>query len=365
MTNSMRDYERQQFENKMATEAERQNQLLASQIHEQRQARREQKEQAYKNRIYQLRLAYAQAADFNQREQIQMLLDEATADYESYLERLRKERRFSQIIGYLALLFMVPLMVFGIWDMANGKKGTEVESVQEQITSSKPDSSSGPNGKESILSQTTSTDSSSPQSLESVVSVTIDGVLIRQTPSLSATTVDTISRGSYTIVETKSVDGYLWGKLKSGVGWIALDMVGGKLEPRADDSSQTPRSTSIEVDTRNLTTEQVQKWVKASFLRRVERLYERQIIHPDNVQVNVWKSDEDGLVYSQVILPEQDLSYLLSLKPALYEKELNYRINQDGVLEDYAGMDGGGPNHDGSPSDYEWEFEEEYYNDVW
>ncbi|WP_282097722.1 hypothetical protein [Streptococcus sp. NLN64] len=28
--------------------------------------------------------------------------------------------------------------------------------------------------------------------------------------------------GVYTITETKSADGYEWGKLKSGAGWIAL-----------------------------------------------------------------------------------------------------------------------------------------------
>ena len=31
-----------------------------------------------------------------------------------------------------------------------------------------------------------------------------------------------IQKGVYTIVQTKNADGYEWGKLKSGVGWIAL-----------------------------------------------------------------------------------------------------------------------------------------------
>ena len=45
---------------------------------------------------------------------------------------------------------------------------------------------------------------------------------IRSTPSLKGAVKGTAKAGVYTIVETKSADGYDWGKLKSGAGWIAL-----------------------------------------------------------------------------------------------------------------------------------------------
>lgn len=45
---------------------------------------------------------------------------------------------------------------------------------------------------------------------------------IRSTPSLKGAVKSTAKAGVYTIVETKTADGYDWGKLKSGAGWIAL-----------------------------------------------------------------------------------------------------------------------------------------------
>lgn len=48
---------------------------------------------------------------------------------------------------------------------------------------------------------------------------------IRRSPSLSGLIYGYCPKGTYTIVETKFADGYEWGKLKSGAGWIALDYV--------------------------------------------------------------------------------------------------------------------------------------------
>lgn len=45
---------------------------------------------------------------------------------------------------------------------------------------------------------------------------------VRSTPSLKGAVKSTAKAGVYTIVETKTADGYDWGKLKSGAGWIAL-----------------------------------------------------------------------------------------------------------------------------------------------
>lgn len=54
------------------------------------------------------------------------------------------------------------------------------------------------------------------------VKVNITNLNIRKGAGLSFSRVGLCPKGSYTIVETKTNDGYEWGKLKSGVGWIAL-----------------------------------------------------------------------------------------------------------------------------------------------
>ena len=56
-----------------------------------------------------------------------------------------------------------------------------------------------------------------------VVRVTIENLNIRKGPGTSYDKVGYCPTGSYTIVETKVADGYTWGRLKSGAGWIALE----------------------------------------------------------------------------------------------------------------------------------------------
>lgn len=55
-----------------------------------------------------------------------------------------------------------------------------------------------------------------------LVRVSIQNLNVRQAPSLSAKRTGFAKTGVYTITETKTADGYEWGKLKSGIGWIAL-----------------------------------------------------------------------------------------------------------------------------------------------
>lgn len=55
-----------------------------------------------------------------------------------------------------------------------------------------------------------------------MVRVSISDLRIRKTPSLSGAFVKFCPPSVYTIVDTKTADGYEWGKLKSGAGWIAL-----------------------------------------------------------------------------------------------------------------------------------------------
>lgn len=59
-----------------------------------------------------------------------------------------------------------------------------------------------------------------------LVRVKIADLYIRKGAGTSFPTAGFIPKGVYTIVEKrKGSDGYTWGKLKSGIGWIALDYV--------------------------------------------------------------------------------------------------------------------------------------------
>ena len=55
------------------------------------------------------------------------------------------------------------------------------------------------------------------------VQVSVSDLRIRKEPSTSAPSAGMIAKGTHTITETVEADGYTWGKLESGQGWIALD----------------------------------------------------------------------------------------------------------------------------------------------
>ena len=55
------------------------------------------------------------------------------------------------------------------------------------------------------------------------VCVSVTGLRIRTGAGLHCQSTGYIKQGVYTIVDTKKADGYTWGKLKSGAGWIALE----------------------------------------------------------------------------------------------------------------------------------------------
>lgn len=57
------------------------------------------------------------------------------------------------------------------------------------------------------------------------VKVSINNLNVRKDPSVKATINGTAKPGVYTIIETKNADGYEWGKLKGGLGWIALTYI--------------------------------------------------------------------------------------------------------------------------------------------
>lgn len=55
------------------------------------------------------------------------------------------------------------------------------------------------------------------------VRVAVSDLRIRKEASIKGEEVGMIPQGVYTIIETVSADGYTWGKLQSGQGWIALE----------------------------------------------------------------------------------------------------------------------------------------------
>ena len=82
---------------------------------------------------------------------------------------------------------------FGWKELETGKKATSQASNSEQQTSSFQ------------------------------VRVGVSNLRIRKEASIKGEEVGMIPQGVYTITETVSADGYTWGKLQSGQGWIALE----------------------------------------------------------------------------------------------------------------------------------------------
>lgn len=82
---------------------------------------------------------------------------------------------------------------FGWKELETGKKATSQASTSEQQTNSYQ------------------------------VRVAVSDLRIRKEASIKGEEVGIIPQGVYTITETVSADGYTWGKLQSGQGWIALE----------------------------------------------------------------------------------------------------------------------------------------------
>ncbi len=75
-----------------------------------------------------------------------------------------------------------------------------------------------------IGKKATSQASNSEQQTSSFqVRVSVSDLRIRKEASIKGEEVGMIPQGVYTITETVSADGYTWGKLQSGQGWIALE----------------------------------------------------------------------------------------------------------------------------------------------
>ena len=371
----MRDFEEQQRHDELKRKMDVQTSAMNSQaiaLHRQtnilQKEHERQIEKEFKDRIFQLRLHLAQATDESQRFVIQQMLSEAEEDYENY-QREQAEKRladakkrkiwliFSSIVavlGMVGLYFMyqdisqvtVPEL-YGI-ELSEAKdllyeEGLKVGTITEiggQSVQPGAVSMSSPSGgnkvkrgstvnliiaedteeitalEESSTSEvtTSNTDGSSQSSSQSQVgnttqTFTVDikkqGLVIRQEPSLSGEAVTNIEPGMYTIVETTQKEGHSWGRLKSGKGWISL----------TDLHNPVPQ-----VDTKNLTTEQVKAWV-------MDDLFSSSVIienyRQDQVVISVYKA-VDGLVYADVTMPSD---------PNFEPRDWRYRINSRGELE--------------------------------
>lgn len=67
-------------------------------------------------------------------------------------------------------------------------------------------------------------DANTAASKEFQIAVKEKGIRVRATPSLKGKiAIASCPLGTYTITETKVADGYTWGRLKSGAGWIAIE----------------------------------------------------------------------------------------------------------------------------------------------
>lgn len=371
----MRDFEERQRHDELKQKMDAQTSAMNSQaIALQKQNNILQKEherqieKEFKDRIFQLRLHLAQVTDESQQFVIQQMLSEAEEDYENY-QREQAEKRLAEakrrkiwliissvvaVLGMAGLYFVyqdisqvtVPEL-YGI-ELSEAKailyeEGLKVGTITEvggQSVQPGNVSMSSPSGgnkvkrgssinlvvaedtDETIVVEESSTSevstsktagslqSSSQSQVGSAVQLfTVDikkqGLVIRQEPSLSGEVVTNIEPGTYTIVETTQKEGHSWGRLKSGQGWISL----------TDLHNPVPQ-----VDTKNLTTDQVKAWVMDDLFSRsvmIEKYRKNQIV----ISVHM---AEDGLVYADVTVPSD---------PDFEPRNWSYRINSRGELE--------------------------------
>lgn len=192
----------------------------------------------------------------------------------------------------------------------------------------------------SLSSSSTSRPTTSSSALASpgelTVEVTVSDLDIRQAPNLSAQVLRLIPKGTYTIVETKQADGHLWGRLKSGEGWISLTA-----------NAQTRTETGV--NQLNLTTDQVKKWVLATFMSD-ETI--RDYYQNTKVEIRIAK-EGDGLVYADLAIPSDK---------GFDAHHWRYRINSKGELEHGSAI---GFAVGGGGYEYKWEVVSTVYTDSW
>ena len=185
---------------------------------------------------------------------------------------------------------------FGWKELETGKKATSQASTSEQQTSSFQ------------------------------VRVGVSDLRIRKEASINGEEVGMIPQGVYTITETVSADGYTWGKLQSGQGWIALEFttrVSGNAE-----SAPAPANTKTGMNLEE---------IKAGNFSSVAGVWKNK--HGTSIEfdaqgiVKVNGSDLSGVQFSDFYFKEGNLHGLSRIPGATNETPILFIPSREGGSE--------------------------------
>lgn len=169
-----------------------------------------------------------------------LMLEIEQFERQQALER-RKEKIWSIIKGIFLLIFLAfaALLALAFWpkpepNSSSAKVSTTSSeaSVSLDQTSSQTRTSSASLKKQETTKASSSTTPSPSEEKSGIqpftVQVSVGDVTIHKQASKLSENLGNISVGTYTIVDVKKSEGYTWGRLASGQGWIALDFTSWK-----------------------------------------------------------------------------------------------------------------------------------------
>lgn len=248
--------------------------------------------------------------------QYELSKDNVMRDLEKDIQKRRQEKLVyaCSMAGITIFLLLLPLF------FRQKEERLPLSSADQfsnsSFTSSTSSSSSSAFSMGSSVSQSTASVASETRPSSSVVheprfsdkefmvQVSVTDLNIRSEPQDTSDIVGNCPPGTYTIVEVHQNNGYTWGRLKSGEGWIALDY-----------TDYMNARGKIKVDTKKLTTQQVKNWVRAAYEQFVAPYANIGSIRDIDV-----RKEKDGLVYARVYENR-------------HQAELLFRISADGYLE--------------------------------
>ena len=158
------------------------------------------------------------------------------------------------------------------------------------------------------------------------VRVGVSDLRIRKEASIKGEEVGMIPQGVYTITETVSADGYTWGKLQSGQGWIALEFttrVSGNAE-----SAPAPANTKTGMNLEE---------IKAGNFSSVAGVWKNK--HGTSIEfdaqgiVKVNGSDLSGVQFSDFYFKEGNLHGLSRIPGATNETPILFIPSREGGSE--------------------------------
>lgn len=166
--------------------------------------------------------------------------------------RWRQESRRDTVFISTCMILSLLCLVFIIYKNAINTYRTQIATVQassNQIRDTKnqeevaeKESSTNVQEKQNNSNQSSSV-ASVPVNYQ--VQVDIDNLIIREKPALNGKDLGFIEKGVYTITETVQMDGHLWGRVKSGKGWIALDYTTKVTKPSSTNSTESSISNNL------------------------------------------------------------------------------------------------------------------------